>query len=91
MGRPLLFISSLSSARISSNRARVTFCCAVVIRRVDCVDSSKAFTDLRLWFIMASDIDGRLVRVVLMRLLVESAPARPLSPGVFCEDCSKFF
>jgi len=57
-----------------------------VLRRTDDVESSSALTDLRLWFIMAVDVYGGPIRVVVMRLIVEPALASPLAPRVVCEN-----
>lgn len=46
-------------------------------------DFSMASVCLRLRLNIELDVDGGLIRVVLMWLFIKPAPARPLTPGVF--------
>jgi len=75
-----------ASPRIKSRSARVAFCFATVLRRTSFVDSSSALIDLWLRFSMAFDVDGGPVRIVMVWLVVESAPAALRAPGVFREN-----
>ena len=56
---------------------------AAVMRRDACADSSDALVNLCPRFGMVLDVDGRPIRIILMWLVIESAPTLSFAASVF--------